>query len=213
MSYEQLYITAHCCIAGGIIYKNEEILFEKNSIRAADFLVAAYKHFHIDYPKFYKMDNLSKLGFLAAELLLEGRDISKEYAETAVGIVLSNANASLDADLAYFESVKNIPSPAQFVYTLPNIVIGEISIRHRLKGENAFFVAAQFDAAFTAFYVQDLFSRKRSKACICGWVEFLGEEYKAVVYLVENRSGERSLPFEIDHIHKIYQLTNGEING
>ncbi|HRP33422.1 MAG TPA: hypothetical protein PKV73_16110, partial [Agriterribacter sp.] len=109
--------------------------------------------------------------------------------------------------------VKNIPSPAQFVYTLPNIVIGEVSIRHRCKGENAFFVSDRFDADFMQFYVQDLFNRKRVDACICGWVECLGEGYKAVVYLVEKCSGELTLPFDTAHIHQIFEETNGEING
>jgi hypothetical protein len=66
----------------------------------------------------------------------------------ATGIVLSNSNASLDADIKYYDSVANIPSPALFVYTLPNIVIGEISIKHSFKGENAFFIFDSFDARF-----------------------------------------------------------------
>ena len=104
----------------------------------SNFLLSVYRHFNMDYPKFYKMDNLCKLGFLAVELLLKDRQLAEEYGSENIGIVFSNANSSLDADLHYFKSVKNIPSPAQFVYTLPNIVIGEVSIRHRCKGENAF---------------------------------------------------------------------------
>ncbi|HRP33540.1 MAG TPA: hypothetical protein PKV73_16710, partial [Agriterribacter sp.] len=68
------------------------------------------------------MDHLCKLGLLAVDCLLNNRKISDQYGAENVGLVFSNANSSLDADLHYFESVKNIPSPAQFVYTLPNIV-------------------------------------------------------------------------------------------
>ena len=159
------------------------------------------------------MDHLAQLGFLAAELTLKGRTISEEYGAAEAGIVFCNANASLDADLHYFDSVKNIPSPAQFVYTLPNIVIGEISIRHRLKGENAFFVQENFDPSFVEFYVSDLFARHRLKVCLCGWVEYLGGNYKSVIYLVENKPGNRYLQFTIDNIHQIYDRANGEING
>ena len=48
-------------------------------------------------------------------------------------LVLSNANASLDVDLKYAKTMQTGASPALFVYTLPNIVIGEISIRIILK--------------------------------------------------------------------------------
>lgn len=202
----QTYITAHCCVHRGEIYKDGILLLkDETNSSTTDFLLSAYKYFSVDYPKFYKMDNLCKLGFLAVELLLKDRQIAEEYSSENIGIVFSNANSSLDADLRYFESVKNIPSPAQFVYTLPNIVIGEVSIRHRCKGENAFFVSDRFDPDFMQFYVRDLITRKRISACISGWVECLGEAYKALVYLVENRRREAALPFDTDHIHQIYR--------
>ena len=188
-------------------------MFAGENLQAQDFLLSLYKYLQSDYPKFYKMDNLCKLGFLATEILLQNRNLKEEYGNTGTGIVLSNANASLDADTAYYQSVKNIPSPALFVYTLPNIVIGEISIRHGIKGENAFFVAEDFDAEHLAFYVNDLFNRKRVSSCIAGWVDFWGESYKAVFYLIENRSTERYLPWSVDQINKIYELANGKING
>ena len=214
MSDSRTYITAHCCITGKTVYKNGTMLFkDEGSIAATDFFLSAYKYFHIDYPKFYKMDNLCKLGFLAVELLLKDRRIAAEYNSESIGVVFSNASSSLDADLHYFESVKNIPSPAQFAYTLPNIVIGEVSIRHQCKGENAFFVSDRFDADFMQFYVQDIIVRKRVKTCISGWVECFREEYKAVVYLVESNPAEGALPFDTGHIHQIYDIANGEING
>lgn len=205
-----LNITAACCIDDGKLLVNGQPRFS-GKMAVADFLLNAYKHFGIDYPKYYKMDHLAQLGFLGAELLLQGRNIATEYGPEQVGVVFSNASASLDADLHYFATVKNIPSPAQFVYTLPNIVIGEISIRHQLKGENAFFVTEDFDPGFIHFFVEDLFAREKLKACVCGWVELLDERYKAVLYLVENKAGD--LRFDISNINKIYKLTDGQVNG
>ncbi|MCO5239389.1 MAG: hypothetical protein M9904_04990 [Chitinophagaceae bacterium] len=208
------YITAYCSISGGKVYKDDKLIFKEDTPdETADFLLSVYKSFSIDYPKFYKMDNLSKLGFLAAELLLGGRQIAEEYGPERIGVVFSNASSSLDADLKYFETVKNIPSPALFVYTLPNIVIGEVSIRHRCKGENGFFIRDRFDTDWMQFYVQDLFDRGRVESCICGWVECLEAHYHAAVYLVESCPGEKALPFNSKHIHQIYETDNGEING
>ncbi len=71
-------------------------------------------------------------------------------ADDETGIILSNANGSLDVDLKYAKTMQAGASPALFVYTLPNIVIGEISIRHKIKGENAFFVFKDFNGNFIA---------------------------------------------------------------
>lgn len=207
------HITTYSIISGNVALKDGAFLYKEQSLSPQEFLLSLYKYLQVDYPKFYKMDNLCKLGFLATEILLQSRNVGDEYGKAGVGIVLSNANASIDADIAYFETVKNIPSPAQFVYTLPNIVIGEISIRHGLKGENAFFVSEHFDAAWLEFYTSDLFKRKAIDCCIAGWVDFLGKSYRAVLYLVENRPTERSLPWETEHINKIYELANGKVNG
>jgi len=206
---EEKYITASCIIHKGIVCKNGKVLFKEEGQPATGFLLSVYKHFNTDYPKFYKMDNLSKLGFLATDILIKDSLDKSRYRAHEVGIVFANANASLDADLNYWESVKNIPSPALFVYTLPNIVIGEICIRNNFKGENAFFVQEKFDIPFTAFYVSDLLDKHNLNACICGWVDIVGEEYKAIVYLIEKEKKDKAELFTTENIHNIYELANG----
>ena len=86
------------------------------------------------------MDNLSKLGWLASEVLLKNSFDKENYQPEEIGIVLANANSSLDKDIKYWESVQDMASPSLFVYTLPNIVIGEICIRNHFKGENALYI-------------------------------------------------------------------------
>jgi hypothetical protein len=167
----------------------------------AAFLLSAYQHFGFQYPKFYKMDHLGKLGWLAAELLLSKGFNPGLYQPEDIAVVLSNSNASLDTDYKYMETVKEIPSPAVFVYTLPNIMIGEICIRHKFKGENAFFVFESFDAGFIHQYVRDLMENATARACICGWVDVLGAEYKAVLFLVEKVAS--SIPFDLISMNRI----------
>lgn len=165
------------------ITRNGTVVFEAMA-PLPDFLALAYQHFDLQYPKFYKMDTLSKLGWLAAEVLLQGLDTSR-YAPESIGIVLSNANASLDTDIRYWDTVKEMPSPAVFVYTLPNIVAGEIAIRHKWKGENAFFISPAFDPGLINWYVDDLFDNGRAEACLCGWVDVSGGEGNAELFFVE----------------------------
>lgn len=203
------HITSSCIIRNSIIYKNGIIVFEESGSALPGFLVAAYRHFDLQYPKFFKMDNLSKLGWLANEILLAGSFDKEKYKPEDTGIVLSNANASLDTDIKYYETTKTIASPAQFVYTLPNIVIGEISIRHRFKGENAFFISETFEAGFVEQYVSNLINNDILQCCICGWADVLDENYNATLFLIEKEKSANSVNFTAENLTKIYQLQNG----
>jgi hypothetical protein len=177
-------------ISKNTVIKNGEqfLAITANSIQA--FLLSIYQQLKIDYPKFYKMDNLSKLGFLASEMLLKNEDVIKEIDHDKVGLVFANANASLDTDIKYFQSTKEFASPGLFVYTLPNIVMGEICIRNKFKGENSFFVFDKFNAKFLEQYVDELFNNNIVQLCICGWVDVFDENYKAVLFLVcRNKEG------------------------
>lgn len=202
---DQLYITASCAISREVVYTNDVAVYRSQGASLPGFLEGAYQFFGCNYPKFHKMDNLGKLGFLASELILRPSDIDR-FAPADRGIVLANANASLDTDLKYYETVSAIASPALFVYTLPNIVIGEISIRNQFKGENAFFVFNSFDATFIHGYVTSLFAGNLVQVCVCGWIEALHDQYKAVLVLVEKQMPDTAELFTPENFNKIYQL-------
>lgn len=198
------YITAYCSIARNKIFKNGQLVFERSG-SADEFLNAAYTHSEISYPKFHKMDQLCKLGVLATEYLLKDSGHSGRYGETETGVILCNANSSLDVDLKYAKTIQTGASPALFVYTLPNIVIGEISIRWHFKGENAFFVFRQFDGNFIEKYVKGLFENKLIKNCICGWVDILKEDYQSLLFLVEPAGPENAMAFTAEKLNQLNQ--------
>jgi hypothetical protein len=198
------YIFSHCGISKNAVYKNGLKIFDKANANPQDFLLSTYEHFNLNYSKFYKMDGLSKLGWLASEILLAGESIIKEFKPRDIGIVLSNANSSLDMDIKYLHSVQDFASPALFVYTLPNIVIGEICIRNDFKGENAFFISEDFDAAFTEQYVGHLLDNNILQLCICGWVEFLKEDYKVVLFLAGKTAGTNNRLFTKETMNEIF---------
>ena len=196
-------ITSSCLIVNSTVQKNGAVIFTNDMVAPADFLLSVYQNFQLNYPKFYKMDVLSKLGWLAAEVLLMDGFNRTAYAPTEVGIVLSNANSSLDSDLKYMKSVADIASPALFVYTLPNIMVAEIGIRYGFKGEVAFFISEKFDSAFIATYVSNLFSNNNIKCCICGWGDVLGNDYKATLFLVEKEQKEGAVLFSESNMDSI----------
>jgi hypothetical protein len=135
------------------------------------------------------MDNLSKLGFLSAEILLQGTDILKKYLGEEIAIILENASSSLESDEKHQESIRDrnkyFPSPSVFVYTLPNIMASEIAIRHKVKGENTVFIFEQFEPEFIDHYVSDLFRNQRVNCCLSGWIECYGDHYQSFLFIIE----------------------------
>jgi hypothetical protein len=172
-----------------VIVNGRIIFYQENILKFADFVKTVFKQEQFIYPRFYKMDAISKLGFLATELVLKEKTI-EGYLPEAMGIVLSNSSASLDTDIAHNETIKDrssyFPSPSVFVYTLPNIAIGEVCIKNKIKGENAFLISEAFDGKLLFDYVNELFKSKRVEACLCGWVEVMANNCNAMVALVEN---------------------------
>jgi hypothetical protein len=161
-----------------------------------EFLKSAYRNLNSAYPKFFKMDNLSKLGFLAAEYLLKNLHLSEKYLPEEIGIILQNSSSSLETDEKHQESISDrnnyFPSPSVFVYTLPNIMIGEMAIRHKIKGENVVLISEKPDAEQLFSYVNELFERNRVKCCITGWVEAYHDKLEAILILTENDDATKS---------------------
>lgn len=183
--------------------KNGAVLLEEAGSALPEFLRSLYDRFSGQYPKFHKMDLLSKLGWVATGILLQDMPMD-DYTPEDTGVVLANKSSSLDTDERYYETVQEIASPALFVYTLPNIVIGEISIRHKFKGENAFFITEEFDIEFITGYVQQLLDTGAINACICGWVEQYHTHYDAALYLIEKNNRGMAQPFTAENIRKLY---------
>jgi len=171
-----------CTIQNSKIVLNNNIIFETPTENFSDFAKEAYKSLELNYPKFHKMDNLSKLAFLASEMILKDEDHSR------TALVFANRSSSLDTDFKYQESINSqqnyFPSPAVFVYTLPNICVGEISIKHKMQTENAFFVLDEFDEQFLNDYAAQILRSGKADKVLCGWVELYQESYKAFVYLL-----------------------------
>jgi hypothetical protein len=170
-----------------------------------------YSKFSIDYPKFHKMDNMCKLGFLSVELLLMDKNPGQKYPRNKIGIVFMNSASSLDTDRRHQDTLsdreKYFPSPSIFVYTLPNVVIGEICIRHKIYGEGNFFVAEKFNVDLIHGYIEELFDNKAIQCCIAGWVEFDGEDFESFVFLIEKQDKTESgiVNFEPDAIRNLYE--------
>ena len=196
------FISAYVRISNNIINNSGE-LAEITSENLQDFQMRMYEGLSMNYPKFYKMDSQSKMGIIASELLFKKGSIL-QYKPEEVSIVLSNADASLDADLNYRNSMLKAPSPALFVYTLSNIVAGEICIRFGIKGENAFFVNRAFEATQLANYIDLLLMQKGTEACLAGWINVVGNDHDVLLYLVEKQRKGTALEHNAATLGNLY---------
>jgi len=202
------YIKSFCHIKNNTVSLNNSIVYQDENDEFQKFIKAAYKAVETNYPKFFKMDSLSKLSFLAADILLKNEGLDSEI-DNNIAIVFSNRSSSLDTDRKHQESIQNkdsyYPSPAVFVYTLPNICIGEISIKHKLYSENSFFIFANFNAEHLFAYTNSLLSANKANEVLCGWVEFDDDNYEAFLYLVSKKGVIKHTTKEIT---KLYQNKN-----
>lgn len=194
------YIQDYCHIKDGNISVNGTSVFKIEETDFKTVIIAAYKKLAIDYSKFFKMDNLSKLAFLAADQLL------KNEKEKNLALLFSNRASSLDTDRKHQESIQDAtqyyPSPSVFVYTLPNICLGEISIKHQLFSENSFFIFEQFSPAIMHPYATQLLQSNKAEKALCGWVDMDNGKYEAFLYVVAKKG---TFVHSISEINRLYQ--------
>lgn len=209
----EVVISSYCRIKNKSISVNGKELVLPETETASLFLTEAYRRLDINYPKFHKMDNLCKLGMVATEAALKENDFLKRNDPASVAIVFANHASSLDTDRAHQNSISDagqyLPSPATFVYTLPNIIIGELAIKHKITGENIFFVEEKFDAGLMAGQTQIYLQQGLASAAICGWIDYDNGSMDALIYLAETASDSikkiNFIPLNKDTLTQIYK--------
>ena len=197
----KMYISSFCLIKKNTIILNGEKIFSGNDGDATSFMIDAYRSLNIDYPKFFKMDNLAKLAFLSAEILLKKNTLLKENDNTITGVIIANSSSSLNVDLKFQDSMNEIPSPSLFVYTLPNVMIGELCIRHKIFGENCALISDGFDIEQLIDFVTAVNNEKMMNNYITGYVNFEENDLLACLMFVENYYRENQ--FDNENIKKI----------
>lgn len=154
-------------------------------------LTDIYKQQIGDYPKFYKMDILTRLAFVAAELLTPLRLSRGEEPVPRVssrgdieGVILFNHSSSIVQDRQFFAPLRRrqnpstisdaedfFPSPSAFVYTLPNMTAGEIAIRHHICGDTSFYILPEKDNTLMQQILDASLRASNAQRVISGWVD------------------------------------------
>ena len=165
--------------------------------QGAGLLSEIYRKYVGDYPKYHKMDALSRLAFLATELLLSRGDVPQDSGRATI---LFNRTSSVVADRCHLGSIAKpgefYPSPSVFLGTLPNIATGEIAIRHGYTGETSLYITDFRDEALMKKVVSSSFSQGGFRSLICGFVDC--ESVDSGFVNSEFVDGDRGDRFEAD---------------
>lgn len=200
----------------GLTLNGRPVLENSGKFEFRKFLKSIYRYFELNYPKYFKMDGLSKLGFLSVESLLANDDLLNSYAPEKRALMLTNASSSLEVDTIHWDTIRDrnhyFPSPSNFVYTLPNIMGGEAAIRHCMKGENTILISEGFDVELICEITEAAFHQGIIDCCICGWVEQSATHYESLLFFVERmadniakQNSREDVIFEASKLLNIYK--------
>ncbi len=196
-------IVHYCRITNeGVVVDGEKLLSFAGADMAEN-LLALYRYIGQDYPKFYKMDLLSKTSFLAVELLKSSCSGLASAPEDTVALLFANSESSSDTDIRFRDSyeIERLPGPSLFVYTLPNIALGEISIRNKWYGEHMFAVFPNFAPAYFADH-STLLLNDGAERVIGGWVNVNGPD--ALIFVMDKKE-DTDRDRLINRLEELYQ--------
>ncbi len=191
-------VISHWVVLSGDVITRDNVVSELTGQTPEEI----YRGLQCSYPKFFKMDKLCKWAFVASEYLIEKSELLYNGIDkNNIAIALTTSHGCLDVDKRYLETI-DVPSPALFVYTLPNIMLGEICIRHGFKGEQLCMVSEQFDADELYFSVERFLKTGGMDACLCGWADATGDSHDVVLFWVTK--GGSGVAFSADAMRDIY---------
>lgn len=174
-----------------IVKREAEIVAEytlpQSEIPFAEFIRSEFKAFGQSNMKFYKMSNMSKALYVAVENLLTQASMD-DIEPTRRAIILANKVSSLDADVEHQlilnQKLAEGASPAAFVYTLANVAAGEMCIRHKIQGDNTFFIEDK-NVGFVEEYSRRIVENNRADAVIYGWCDYLKGNWNVSIKLLK----------------------------
>lgn len=168
-----------------------------------DYAVAAFRTLEAPYPKFFKMDILSKVVYTAVAMLVKEGNVNENWLDYTATCI-TTTNGCLEVDEKFEQSRNELASPALFVYTLPNIMLGEICIKHKFKGEQLCTIGGLNEALSLYEYISLLLSENHAKQAIIGYAEAYNDTINVKLALISQENS--TTPFDMKAYKKILSL-------
>ncbi len=108
-------------------------------------LNAVFELLEVDYSEFYRMDEFSKLGFIAAELLMRHNGSDPHTFKPHMGVVIHSRSGTLGADYRTLQALRGeSDDPHAYKRSIPNAICADIACRFKLGGEMGLILADGF---------------------------------------------------------------------
>ncbi|MCR5709211.1 MAG: hypothetical protein K6G79_01880 [Bacteroidales bacterium] len=160
---------------GGLAINGQAVPLES---QGASLITEIYKKYLSDGSRFFKMDLYSRLAYAATGLLVKEAPAGCDPEDIA--LLFFTQNGSLLADRKHLSTFSNpqefYPSPAVFINTLPNVVLGEIAAKNCIKGETTLVMLPYRDESAIDRIIDATVTATRPSAVICGWVDCDAED-------------------------------------
>ena len=198
-------IKSYCRINDSKVVLDGRTVASVDGNDSSPWMSQVYRQLDVQYSKFHKMDTMCKAGFIAAELLVTGDDneIKEDW-----GIQIYSSSASMETDVAFQKTIGEdnyYPAPSLFVYTLPNIVTGEIAIRHKIYGETSCHISECFSSDILITEVRNIMDEGRVSTMLCGWVN-QDEGHTDVLMLRIEKNTDSGIQLTNDNILKTWKI-------
>ena len=160
-----------------VVITPEGLQIDRQSVpvesKGAELITELFKKFLADGSRFFKMDLYSRLAYVASGLLALNTLEDCEPEKRA--LCFFTLNGSLLADRKHLSTFADpdayYPSPAVFINTLPNVVLGEIAVSYSIKGETTLVMLPERDEGIIESVVGATLDSTAPQALICGWVD------------------------------------------
>ena len=146
--------------------------------RGSALITEIFKMHLADGSRFFKMDLYSRLAYVGTGLLAKA-SLDASLPEDRALLIFTQ-NGSILADRKHLSTFSNpdefFPSPAVFINTLPNVVLGEIAMKNDIKGETTLVMLPERDETAVQTVIDATLSATLPSAMICGWVDCDAED-------------------------------------
>jgi len=166
-------------------------------------LTNAWAAMKVELPRFVRMDRNSKLVSIAAAPFFTAEGIITKYPKDRIGMVIMGTHGSMETDQRYLDQLlaENHASPGLFVYTLPNIAMGELSIQHGLHGSGLCLLSEAPDVGQLRDACEILLRDHDMEAVICGWANiFAGSAVATFMVVTTGKEGN----WDNDELERIF---------
>ena len=191
------------------LYWDEEKNLDLRGATLTERLDFIYENQIKSYPKYYRMDGMAKLVFILGELMCQRSNICEETEGSEIAFVMLNASGSYPSDSIHGDLIRkgfDRSSPANFVYTLPNVGMGEVCIKQKITGEGMFLIEEKFSATRIWDLANLFLTQRKCKAILIGWAEPTQNDGNCIFLMTERDSGLNRLNTE----QNILKLCNNE---